>query len=92
MVQMTKVKTDKMSDTTKLEFLTPTDEDKFEEKEIAPDVFKIDYEGETLKVKMTKASAGTDAGFELLEFPAYYDRKMKKLIGYAVFKLVPRYK
>lgn len=78
-----------MSDIIELPFLTPTDQDKFVEKEISKNVFVIEYENETLKAKFSKEAKGPV--MELITFPAHYDDKMKKLIGYALFKILPRY-
>lgn len=80
------------NETTKLEFLTPTDQDNYSEKEIAPNTFKIMFEGEELTAKFSKPEIGkTEASMELISFPAHYDRRMKKLIGYCLFKILPKY-
>ena len=87
-------KPNRMNTPNKLEFLAPEEGDKFTEREVTPNVFTITYQGEKLRVKISKTLGQPDTDghyIELLNYPAFYDNKMKKLVGYAFYKILPRF-
>jgi len=73
-----------------VEFLTPTDKDDFKEEVISKDVFKITFQECFYVVKMIKQTSSVSFNIEQANFKDG-DYKAKKLMGYILFKLLPRY-
>jgi hypothetical protein len=83
-----------MNELKKLDHLPIESLDVFPETEIAPNVFKIKYQGATMKVKMSPPLPGSgteEPNIEILQTPIYYDKRKKKLIGYVLYEIAPRY-
>lgn len=83
-----------MKELKKLEHLPIESGDVFTETEIAPNVFKIKYQGATMKVKMSPPKPDDkteEPNIEILQTPLYYDDKKRKLIGYVLYEIAPRY-